>query len=164
MMKKLLYIVTLMLIALPAQSQSALSNADTAALIIGRHYEITDYDAIPKDSMLFIESHIVYQDQPKDTLLMRRWYVWPNRFRLEITRQDSLLTGYRNDGKDEYMKYDYRKDDWAPVNINYYYNLLRLSRTPIPMGSQRRRAALRRRHDLSRAPRKQRVCDDARHV
>lgn len=122
MMKKLLYIVTLMLIALPAQSQSALSNADTAALIIGRHYEITDYDAIPKDSMLFIESHIVYQDQPKDTLLMRRWYVWPNRFRLEITRQDSLLTGYRNDGKDEYMKYDHRKDDWAPVNINYYYN------------------------------------------
>lgn len=118
----LILIAVVLMSAVQLRAQQSATNLDTAIQIIERHYEMMNYEAMPQDSMLYIESQIIFKDSLTDTLIMRRWYVWPNRFRLEITQRDSLLAGLRNDGEDEYYKYDIRREDWDVVNITYYHD------------------------------------------
>lgn len=103
-MKKLLLLTALLPSLLWAQTD------DTARGIVDRYVALLNYDALPTDSMLVMETVVTYHAHP-DTFVIRRWFLPPNMQRIEVWRQDSLTAGFCTNGTDRFRQYS-AVDGW----------------------------------------------------
>lgn len=105
-MKRLLLLLTLLPVGLAAQE------TDTAHMLIERYVTMLNYDALPQDSMLVMETTISYLDR-QDTFVMRRWFTAPNMLRVEVWRGDSLTTGFCTNGTTRFREYSAYNGWWV---------------------------------------------------
>lgn len=108
-MKRLALLLTLMPACLTAQE------IDSARFLMDRCAAMFNYNALPLDSTLVMETTITYLETT-DTFLMRRWYAAPGMYRVEVWRGDTLTTGYCTNGINRFREYSPRNDWWADLD------------------------------------------------
>ena len=118
-MKRLALILALMLpTALWGQSDSA------AIRIVERYLGILNIEAIPADSMLVLNTQIVYP-ATHDTLTMRRLYATPQMFRVDVyDSRGKLQTGLCGNGTNRYRLYDRKRGWWGDITRETFFNKL----------------------------------------
>lgn len=118
-MKRLLLSLAILLpLAAAAQSDSV------AVRIVDRYLNIMNVGALPTDSMLVVNTQIIYPSTG-DTLSMRRYYAPPQMFRVEVYDQNGKLqTGLCGNGKDRYRAYSTRSEWWRDITVESFYNKL----------------------------------------
>ncbi len=125
--KKISAIIACICIIACTQAQeifaTAKSNADSAEAVIARFMTLMNYEALPHDSILLIESTIVTRNAPHDTCKMRRWYGYPHNVRIEVWMHDTLYEGYHNNGIKYYRKYDYKQKMWIDASDIHYNDM-----------------------------------------
>lgn len=109
MRKTLLLLAVLLPAALQAQT------TDSAARIIDRYVAMLNYDGLPADSTLALETTITYFGQP-DTFVMRRWFTPPEMLRIEVWKGDTLTNGFCTNGTDRYRVYSAKQHWWDEVS------------------------------------------------
>lgn len=77
---------------------------DTAATIVDRYLRMLNYEALPTDSLLVMETTVRYHGSDA-TFRMRRLYSHGNMMRVEVWKGDSLTTGYCTNGSTRFRKY-----------------------------------------------------------
>lgn len=103
-MKRLLLSALMLLpLALGAQNHHFVVK-DTAAHVVDTYLRMLNFDALPDDSTLFLETTIT-SPSSSDTLVMRRWFAKPEMHRVEVWHADSLLTGYCSNGTNRFRKF-----------------------------------------------------------
>lgn len=120
-MKRLL---SLLLIAFvfTSYSQAQQTPKDSAEIVIDRYLGLLNFGEMKTDSMLYIETLIVGRNHPNDTTIMRRWFVAPNQYRVELWMRKSLGYGLVSDGKNVFRKYNMKKDQWENISASAYYD------------------------------------------
>lgn len=115
-MKRLLIILTLLSpLILKAQTDSM------AAKIVDRYLAMLNIDAIPRDSMMVMHTVITYPGST-DTFTMDRYYMFPQKFRVDIFRPDgSRQTGLYSDGQRYYRFYDPKRKLWGSMTPETFY-------------------------------------------
>ncbi len=111
-MKKTLLLMLLLpsLVGLKAQN----SSFDSAWAVVERYRTMLNYSALPKDSMLVMETTVTYHGQP-DTFVMKRWFAPPAMLRVEVWSGDTLTAGFCTNGNDRYREYSNLKDWWSDL-------------------------------------------------
>lgn len=97
---------------------------DSAAWIIDRYLAKLNYGPLKPDSMLYIESVIVNQGDPTDTVFLRRWFAHPEYSRVEIWRNNKLIEGLYANGTDEYRRYDTIRHAWGSKTRADYFDFI----------------------------------------
>lgn len=121
-MKKILVLLVFAFpMALAAQDNQP--REDTAAMIIDRYMSILNYDALPHDSLLVLETFITYP-QTNDTFVMKRWYMWPQMMRVEIWRGQEQHGGLCTNGHDRYRKFIKSLGYWQDIDADQFYDNL----------------------------------------
>lgn len=116
MKRLLLLFATILPLAAAAQSDS------TAARIVDRYLKIMNIDALPADSMLVVNTQIVYP-ATGDTFNMRRLYAQPMMFRVEVRdSKGKLQTGFCSNGKNRYRSFSPEKGWWRDIPAANFYN------------------------------------------
>lgn len=105
-MKRLLSLLLLLPLGLQAQ--------DSAEAVVGRYLQMLNYEALPKDSTLVLETTITFHGS-NDTFTMRRWFTPPSMMRLEVWHGDALETGLCTNGSKRYREFIRRMDWWNDV-------------------------------------------------
>lgn len=121
-MKKNLLIFALLAITAVGQAQNHLYTVDSAKMVLDKYLSLLNYGIISNDSTLFIESSIVNQQKPGDTVFMRRWFTMPNYYRIEVWHHDSLQTGYAGDGNLHFRTFNKSNQMWQDIAANKYYD------------------------------------------
>lgn len=98
------------------------TNSDTAKTIVDRFLKALNYEALPADSMLYIESSIFDFHDRSDTLVMKRWFLPPHSHRVELWVHGKLQLGYLTDGIDNARRYDTVKHVWQKMTLADYYD------------------------------------------
>lgn len=98
------------------------TNADTAKAIVDRFIRALDYEALPADSILYIESSIFDFHDRSDTLLMKRWFMPPHNHRVELWEHGEIKLGYLTDGTNNARRYDTVKHLWQKITLSDYYD------------------------------------------
>lgn len=108
-----------------AQSQTAMTNADSAESIVNRYLAALNIDGIRGDKILYMETYIYYHSTPHDTAILKRWYMPPNLFRTELWHGDTLLEGAYTDGHSVYKEYNRSMQilNWTTIAQSRYYNV-----------------------------------------
>lgn len=119
-MKKVLFVVLLLLTVRCAVAQNHQYVEDTAARIINRYLRMLNYEALRGDSILYIKSAIVQRDFPSDTTWMLRW-VQGNKFRVEVWAADTVQVGLLTDGV-HFQEYNTIAKIWQPMSSFDYYD------------------------------------------
>lgn len=118
----LLYLM--MVIPLAGIGQTSQSNVDdTAAAVVDRYMKLLNYEALPQDSLLVMETAITFYGE-KDTIWMRRWYAAPQSFRVEVWNRGKLETGLVGNGKERFRQYSQREKEWNDIGSDFFYNNL----------------------------------------
>lgn len=107
MIRKLLTLIMLLL-PLGAAAQ------DTAAAIVDRYLRLLNYEALPKDSTLVVETVITFHGS-EDTFSLRRYYAHDGMMRIEMWQGDSLTMGYCTNGSTRFRKYSPYMGYWNDV-------------------------------------------------
>ena len=98
------------------------TNSDTAKAIVERFLKALNYEALPADSMLYIESSIFDFHDRSDTLVMKRWFLPPHSHRVELWLHGKLQLGYLTNGLDNARLYDTIKHVWQKMTLADYYD------------------------------------------
>lgn len=112
------------LILLLALTPVVYAQNDSAAIrIVERYLGILNIDALPHDSMLVINTTVTYPGTT-DTFTMRRMYMWPLMFRMDVfdqkgKRQNGLCTN----GTTRFRSYDNKRKWWRDITQATFYNL-----------------------------------------
>lgn len=122
MKKILLFVLILTPLAAMGQNHQYTVN-DTAVAVVDRYLERLNFEALPQDSQLVMETAITFYGE-KDTIWMRRWYTAPQCFRIEVWNRGKLETGLIGNGKDFFRQYSQREKRWETVKREAFYNLL----------------------------------------
>lgn len=103
----------------------AAAQSDSAAIrIVDRYLGIMNIDALPADSMLVVNTQIIYP-QTGDTLTMKRIYAPPQMFRVEVRNPDGTLqTGLCGNGDKRYRAYSSRSGWWRDITTSTFYSAL----------------------------------------
>ena len=107
-MKRLALILALLPLGLQAQT------ADSAEAVVERYLTLMNYDALPQDSMLVLETTVTFHGS-RDTVSLRRWYAAPTMERVEVWHGDTLVNGLCTNGSSRYREYRRRMDWWEDV-------------------------------------------------
>lgn len=121
-MKNLLIALTLTMLSAFAWAQNHQWIPDTAVLVVDRYLKILNYDNMPSDSMLYIETIIVDRDNPKDTTLMKRWFVMHQKMRGEIYVNGVRQKALRTNGKDLFR--EFKNGRWRAIDPANFYTKL----------------------------------------
>lgn len=70
---------------------------DTAEAVVERYLRLLNYEALPQDSMLVLETTITYHGQP-DTFAMKRYYQHGGMMRVEVRLHGQLTNGLCTNG------------------------------------------------------------------
>lgn len=123
--KPLIPLLLLLAIAFSSSAQQPVStatSADTARMIVERYLNALNYDSLPSNSVLYIESSIYDFENRSDTLFMKRWFMPPHCFRTELWYHKQLQIGYRTDGQSISRMYDTVKHAWTDIDLASYYD------------------------------------------
>ncbi len=122
-MKKTVITSILLLLCCPLRSQNHQIVPDTAELVVKQYLDLLNFDAVKSDSTLYIESYIYQQNNPSDTIVMKRWFMKPYSERIEVWHKDTLMNGFISDHQFVYKMYVASRHQWEKVdNISYYGN------------------------------------------
>ena len=118
-MKRLLIILTILApLTLQAQDDSM------AVQIVDRYLSLLNIEALPHDSMMVMTTIITYPGTT-DTFTMKRYYAYPQMFRVDIFRPDgSRQTGLYSDGQQFYRFYEPKRRLWGNMTRETFYNQL----------------------------------------
>lgn len=98
------------------------TNSDTAKAIVEHYLRSLNYDALPADSMLYIESSIFDFNDRSDTLVMKRWFLPPHNHRVELWEHGAIKLGYLTNGTNNARRYDTIKHRWQRIDLADYYD------------------------------------------
>ena len=98
----------LLSLGLWAQSQ------DSAAVVVGRYLKILNYEALPQDSTLVLETTITFHGS-NDTFSLRRWFTPPAMMRVEVWHRDTLTDGYCTNGSDRHRGFQRHMGWWNDI-------------------------------------------------
>lgn len=93
---------------------------DTAAHTINTYLRMLNFQALPEDSILYMETSITSPGST-DTLTMRRWFARPQMHRVEVFRGKELLTGLCSNGSDRFREYFPRYQYWETVTPDKFH-------------------------------------------
>lgn len=94
---------------------------DSAAWVVNRYMQLLNYDALNHpDSMLYIESKVFNRDIPGDTLVMKRWFAYPNTDRIELWVKDKCTMGLLRDGKKNFYRLHPERKVWTAIDRSAY--------------------------------------------
>ena len=113
-MKRLAILLVLLPLGLRAQTQ------DSAEVIVGRYLKMLNYEALPQDSTLVMESTVTFPGST-DTFLMRRWYAPPTMMRVEVWHKNKLTEGYCTNGGSRHREYMQRMGWWSDVDHTVFH-------------------------------------------
>lgn len=113
-MKKIL---SAMMIILPLATWG--QDDSVAARIVDRYLDILNIDALPKDSMLVLNTTIT-SPSSTDTVKMVRLYQWPQMFRVDVFNERGLENGLYSNGKD-YFRYYSKGKGWDYIPPEQFY-------------------------------------------
>lgn len=112
--------LALLLLLLPLPCLRAQTDTfDTAWTVVERYRNMLHYDALPKDSMLVMETTATIHGQPGN-FLIKRWFVAPDKIRVEVWDEDSLTAGYCTNGADRYREYSPSKEWWSDLSAEAF--------------------------------------------
>ena len=120
-MKNLVPFFLIAILFLTQQGKAQSFTQDSAALIVDNYTKLLNYDGIRSDSILYIETTIVSDNQTDDTLIMRRWFLPPNNNRVEFWQKGKRQTCFHSDGEKIFRKYDTTAHAWASATEDTYY-------------------------------------------
>ena len=105
-----------------AVAQNRGAERDSAEWVVNRFLKMQDFNKLDKDSILYMETYIYYRSNPTDTAVLKRWYMFPNRFRAELWLRDSLIEGCYTDGRRIHRELKpSMKMGWVNVTPELYY-------------------------------------------
>lgn len=113
-MKRLVILLVLLPLGLRAQTK------DSAELIVERYLKMLNFEALPQDSTLVMESTITFHGST-DTFTMRRWYAPPTMMRVEVWHDDQLSEGYCTNGSSRHREYMRRMKWWDDVDHSVFH-------------------------------------------
>ena len=98
--------------------------ADTARAvqIVDRYLEIVNFMNDPTDSVLYVTSYVVDQSNPKDTLIIYRWYKAPFYTRIETWSKGRLESGYYTDGIGIFRAFHKGRREWADMTQHSFFD------------------------------------------
>lgn len=105
-----------------AAAQTATPASDSASIVIERYNELLNHGTISNDSMLYIESMIMDAHNPTDTIFMRRWFVMPNFYRVEVSVHDTMMFGIHGDGFLLYRQLDTANRIWRDIKPDEFWD------------------------------------------
>ena len=100
---------TLMMLALLLPMAAAAQ--DSAEAVVGRYLRMLNYEALPMDSLLVMETTITFHGST-DTFTMRRLFAAPNMMRVEVWHGDTLTNGYCTNGGSRHREYARNQGWW----------------------------------------------------
>ncbi len=116
--KALILMALLLPLGIAAQSDSA------AIRIVERYLDIMNIKALPTDSMLVVNTQIIYP-QSGDTMNMKRLYAPPQMFRIEVYDNKGLLqTGLCGNGGTRGYVFSSKFDTWRTVTSESFFERL----------------------------------------
>lgn len=117
-MKRILIMILMAASAMATQAQT-----DSAAIIVDRFVSILNMKMLPTDSMVVVTSIQVDRNNPKDTIIMRRWVAYPNKSRSEVWYGKKILDGFVSDGMSQHMFFDTTMQIWRnTTHVQYLDN------------------------------------------
>ncbi|MBR4738636.1 MAG: hypothetical protein IK058_01390 [Bacteroidales bacterium] len=105
-MKRLLLLLALLPLGLHAQ--------DSAEAVVGRYLRLLNYEEMPQDSMLVMETTVSFVGS-HDTFTLRRWYAAPTMMRVEVWHDNQLTEGLCTNGGNRHRMYSPREGWWNDV-------------------------------------------------
>ena len=117
-MKKTLIVLLLMVTGVVR------AQIDSAAAVVDRYLALLNIEALPTDSMLYIETAVT-TNQHDDTVWIYRWYAPPKRFRVEVRYNGKLLDGLVGDGEKHFIYFDAEHGGWASLRDDFFYEKLK---------------------------------------
>lgn len=97
--------------------------ADTAVQIVERYLELLGNDRWPADSLLVMKT-VITSPQSGDTFVMKRWFMPPQKHRIEVRLNDTLQTAYCGNGSDRFRKYIPSLGYWQDIPSYQFYTEL----------------------------------------
>lgn len=118
-MKRLTFI-SILLVATTIMAQDVAP--DSSEWVVGRYMSLMNYESLPRDKMLLIESVAVPRYSGGDTTIVRRWYTGTSSCRIEVWQKGSLMEGWHNYEHKIFRKYDTKKKQWVDASEIHYYD------------------------------------------
>lgn len=119
---KTLYKCLLGVILIMAQQSWAQSPIkDSAAIIVDKYLDMINYNGIRSDSILYIETTIVSDNQLEDTLIMKRWFFPKGNTRLEFWQYGKRQTCFHSNDDKIFRKYDTIAHAWTSETKDTYH-------------------------------------------
>ena len=119
-MKRLLLSALMLLpLSLGAQNHHFVIK-DTAVHVVDTYLRMLNFEALPEDSILYLETTITSPGSA-DTFLMRRWHARPQMFRVEVWKKDKLTYGICSNGNDRYRQYIPKADYWEEFSPDKFW-------------------------------------------
>ena len=112
---------TVLLLALQGQNHLFVIK-DTAAHVVDNYLRLLNFEALPQDSTLYLETTITFPGIA-DTFIMRRWHTRPQSFRVEVWHKDTLQTGLCTNGSARYRDYDPKSRLWNDLTPDRFHSL-----------------------------------------
>lgn len=119
-MKRLLLLFATLTTAFGAVAQT--ETPDSASIVVEHYNELLNHGTISNDSMLYIESMVMDAYHPTDTIFIRRWFVMPNFYRVEVFYRDSMILGIHGDGFMHYRQYDTVSLLWRDIKPDEFWD------------------------------------------
>ncbi|MBP5527521.1 MAG: hypothetical protein J6X79_03595 [Bacteroidales bacterium] len=111
-MKRLLLLFALLPLTLQAQ--------DSAEVIVNRYLRMLNYEELPQDSTLVMETTISFHGS-NDTFTLRRWFTPPTMMRVEVWRGNNQTDGYCTNGGDRHREYVSRAGWWRDMEHSLFH-------------------------------------------
>ena len=86
--------------------------------VVSRYLKLLNYDNLP-DKTVYMESSIIENNFPGDTMYMKRWFYGGNRSRVEIHHHVKQIVGFCSNGK-EYWHYLAGSGTWDTLSLALY--------------------------------------------
>lgn len=112
-MKKTFLILALLL-PLAAAAQ------DSAEAVVQRYLKLLNYEALPADSLLVMETTVSFHGSD-DTYTLRRLYAVPNMMRVEVWHGDTLTNGYSTNGGSRHREYSRALGWWNDAEHSIFH-------------------------------------------
>ena len=111
-MKRLLLLFALLPLTLQAQ--------DSAEVVVNRYLRMLNYEELPQDSTLVMETTISFHGS-NDTFTLRRWFTPPTMMRVEVWRGNNQTDGYCTNGGDRHREYVSRAGWWRDMEHSLFH-------------------------------------------
>lgn len=93
---------------------------DSAEVIVERYLRMLNYEALPQDSLLELQTTITFHNSA-DTFIMKRWYAAPTMMRVEVWHGDTLTTGLCTNGSSRHREYSRSLGWWNNIDHQRFH-------------------------------------------